>query len=149
MFGKKSNKGFTLIEVLVVIAIIAILVAVIIPVVGSSTTKARAAADAANLRSTLGALNTVITTQGELEEQVKNIDAPESMYVANCELHVLYTNPGFIEVYFVDNAGNYYGLDYLADVAENNTSSLSTAKPATGGTWYKPGTGKIEVVPGT
>ena len=49
--NKKNNKGFTLIEMLVVIAIIAILVAIIIPIVGNSTKKAKAAADAANLRS--------------------------------------------------------------------------------------------------
>lgn len=50
---KKLNnkKGFTLIEMLVVIAIIAILVAIIIPTVTSATTKANAATDAANLRS--------------------------------------------------------------------------------------------------
>ena len=45
------KKGFTLVEMLLVIAIIAILVAVIVPTVTSSTTKAKAAADAANLRS--------------------------------------------------------------------------------------------------
>ena len=47
----KKSKGFTLIEMLVVIAIIAVLVSIIIPVVGNSTTKAKAAANAANLRS--------------------------------------------------------------------------------------------------
>lgn len=46
-----NKKGFTLIEMLVVIAIIAILVAIIIPVVTNSTEKAAAAADAANMRS--------------------------------------------------------------------------------------------------
>ena len=48
---KMNKKGFTLIEMLVVIAIIAILVAIIIPAVSSSTDRAAAAADAANLRS--------------------------------------------------------------------------------------------------
>ena len=46
-----NKKGFTLVEMLVVIAIIAILVAVIVPTVTSSTDKAKAASDAANLRS--------------------------------------------------------------------------------------------------
>lgn len=46
-----NKKGFTLIEMLVVIAIIAVLVAIIIPVVSSATTKAAAATDAANMRS--------------------------------------------------------------------------------------------------
>jgi prepilin-type N-terminal cleavage/methylation domain-containing protein len=48
---KLNKKGFTLIEMLVVIAIIAVLVAIIIPTVSSATTKAAAATDAANLRS--------------------------------------------------------------------------------------------------
>ena len=46
-----NKKGFTLIEMLVVIAIIAVLVAIIIPVVSSATDKAAAATNAANLRS--------------------------------------------------------------------------------------------------
>ena len=51
---KKCNgKGFTLLEMLVVIAIIAILVGIIIPVISNSTTRAKAAADAATLRSVL------------------------------------------------------------------------------------------------
>ena len=37
---KMNKKGFTLIEMLAVIAIIAVLVAIIVPAVGSSTTKA-------------------------------------------------------------------------------------------------------------
>ena len=48
---KMNKKGFTLIEMLVVIAIIAILVAIIIPTVMSATEKAAAATNAANLRS--------------------------------------------------------------------------------------------------
>ena len=48
---KLNKKGFTLIEMLVVIAIIAILVAIIIPIVSSATQKAAAATNAANMRS--------------------------------------------------------------------------------------------------
>lgn len=148
MLRKKAKKGFTLIEMLVVIAIIAVLVAIIIPTVTSSTNKAKAAVDAANLRSVLGALNSELAVGGkEVEDAVKAIDTPESKLNPGATLHVLYTNPGFIEVYFVKGDA-YYGLEYLADVAENNESTLSTAKPATGGTWYKPGTGKIEAAPG-
>ena len=49
--NKLNKKGFTLIEMLVVIAIIAVLVSIVVPVVGNSTTKAAAAANAANLRT--------------------------------------------------------------------------------------------------
>ena len=51
--NKMNKKGFTLIEMLVVIAIIAVLVSIIVPVVGNSTTKAAAATNAANLRSVM------------------------------------------------------------------------------------------------
>ena len=47
----KSNKGFTLIEMLIVVAIIGILVAVSIPMVNSSLEKARIATDLANERA--------------------------------------------------------------------------------------------------
>ena len=53
-----NKKGFTLIEMLVVIAIIAVLVAIIIPTVSSATVKASAAADAANLRSLIAEAST-------------------------------------------------------------------------------------------
>lgn len=47
----KKTGGFTLIEMLIVVAIIAILVAVSIPMVNGALDKARAAADDANLRA--------------------------------------------------------------------------------------------------
>lgn len=55
---KMNKKGFTLIEMLVVIAIIAILVAIVIPVVGNSTEKAKEAKDAANIRSAIAEVTT-------------------------------------------------------------------------------------------
>ena len=47
----KSRKGFTLMEMLIVVAIIAILVAVAIPTFTSSLDKAKSATDSANLRA--------------------------------------------------------------------------------------------------
>lgn len=51
--NKMNKKGFTLIEMLIVIAIIAILVAIIIPVVSAATEKARESRDAANIRAAI------------------------------------------------------------------------------------------------
>ena len=48
----KNNKGFTLMEMLIVVAIIAILVAIAIPSFTTQLEKAREAADIANIRST-------------------------------------------------------------------------------------------------
>ena len=62
---KMNKKGFTLIEMLVVIAIIAILVSIIIPTVQSATDKAAAATNAANLRSVKAELVTAMLTGDE------------------------------------------------------------------------------------
>ena len=48
---KKNNKGFTLAELLIVVAIIAVLVAIAIPIFTSQLEKSREATDAANIRS--------------------------------------------------------------------------------------------------
>ena len=73
----RDQKGFTLLEMLVVIAIIAVLVAIIIPTVMSSTDKAAAAADAANLRSVLGQLNAVLMSgEQEIDEAAAIVEAP-------------------------------------------------------------------------
>lgn len=53
---KQIKRGFTLIEMLVVIAVIAILVSIAVPVVLGSTDRAGAATNAANLRSVEGEL---------------------------------------------------------------------------------------------
>ena len=51
MFKKLNKKGFTLAELLIVVAIIGVLVAISIPIFTSQLEKAREATDAANLRS--------------------------------------------------------------------------------------------------
>ena len=48
---KKNEKGFTLMEMLIVVAIIAVLVAIAIPTFNSSLNKAKVAADQANIRA--------------------------------------------------------------------------------------------------
>jgi prepilin-type N-terminal cleavage/methylation domain len=48
---KKNNKGFTLAELLIVVAIIAVLVAIAIPVFTGQLEKSREATDASNIRA--------------------------------------------------------------------------------------------------
>ena len=49
--SKKNKKGFTLAELLIVVAIIAVLVAISIPIFSSQLEKSRKAVDLANVRS--------------------------------------------------------------------------------------------------
>lgn len=61
---KMNKKGFTLIEMLVVIAIIAILVSIVVPTVTNSTEKAKETADAANIRSIVSEITIAGMTAG-------------------------------------------------------------------------------------
>ncbi len=138
----KKNNGFTLIEMLVVIAIVAVLVSVIIPVVGQSTKKAEAAADAANLRNVMGQLNGILAYANEMNAQeAQELQSPESNSYPGAKLLVVYSHPGFIDAYYMLD-GNYYGLKYFADIAQSGTSSYPTTQP-TGDNyeWYEAGVG--------
>ena len=125
----RNKKGFTLVEMLVVIAIIAILVAIIIPVVTDATRKAKASTDAANLRVALGELN-VYAVDGALEAMdiVGMIEPGDCKTDPDAQMIAIYEDCGFVAVYY-RNGSKYYSLDYLSDVATNGESSLSTAKP--------------------
>jgi len=59
---KKNNKGFTLAELLIVVAIIAVLVAIAIPVFTAQLEKSREATDLANIRSAYAELMTTYLT---------------------------------------------------------------------------------------
>ena len=68
---KMNKKGFTLMEMLIVVAIIAVLVAITIPVMNNSLEKAREATDAANLRAAYAECAiAVLDTEGAAYEAV-------------------------------------------------------------------------------
>ena len=58
----KNKKGFTLMEMLIVVAIIAILIAIAIPTFAASLNKARVATDEANIRSGYAQVMTNVLT---------------------------------------------------------------------------------------
>lgn len=126
MEKRLNKKGFTLIEMLVVIAIIAVLVAIIIPVTRAATAKANASTDAANLRSVMGEANTLLMTKDPTGSilQTAEFDTGECKTFPGADMYILYVNPGFIKIYY-ENNGSYYGLDYFADIAEKGTTSLT------------------------
>lgn len=61
----KRNRGFTLMEMLIVVAIIAVLAAIAIPVFNGSLHKAKVAADMANVRAYYAELQTQYITTGK------------------------------------------------------------------------------------
>ena len=87
--NKSNKKGFTLAELLIVVAIIAVLVAIAIPVFTSQLEKAREATDAANLRAAYAEImaeavlsdNTTAT-----EKEVKQTQTKADWQTANLEL---------------------------------------------------------------
>ena len=96
MNKKKSNKkGFTIMEMLIVVAIIAVLAAIAIPTFNSALTKSKEAADVANVRAAYAQLQVAILTDdlastgyaSELEKTLgtgkANLNYPEKCDYAN------------------------------------------------------------------
>ena len=112
---KMNKKGFTLIEMLVVIAIIAVLVSIVVPTVSTATMKSKGAADAANLRT--------ITAEAAIEYLEQNyIDTEYKLdsKVAGSELAVtFYTNDAngdLVAVVTVNKAT--VSVEFFSDIAE-------------------------------
>lgn len=129
MNALRNKKGFTLIEMLVVIAIIAVLVAIVVPTVSSSTLKASAATNAANLRTAAAQIAVDLvdgkaTKNGTTITYVGGATAPTVTYKPLKDDDLDATDTEF--KYALDTNGNvicYFGTDtynvnYFATIAE-------------------------------
>lgn len=112
------DRGFTLVELLVVVAIIAILVAISIPIFSSQLHKARVAADIANLRSFYAELQVNYLETGKENEAVKDYGISTEKHRSYTDLNGNHINlqDGYFCVTFFEGTG--YQIVYQC----NNTS---------------------------
>ncbi len=83
---KLNKKGFTLAELLIVVAIIAVLVAISIPVFSAQLEKSREAVDLANIRAAYAEVMTSAVTDSQKTEGKVTYDSAAKTYSYEVEL---------------------------------------------------------------
>ena len=118
----RKSGGFTLIEMLIVVAIIAILIAVSIPLIGTTLEKAREGVDEANERSAMS--------------------LAEAYYLTNFEEGVT----GVLELYYSIDSSTHQGKIVDTEPAEDHFNyGLSTAGSGSNGATGSPKGNGIKV----
>lgn len=122
LMNKKLNKkGFTLMEMLIVVAIIAILVAIMIPTYMNAMTKAKEATDVANIR----AYYAEVTMKYMLDDEAYPTSAGTSVEVDG----VTYTlQAGTMTFNTKTGDTTYFGITYTPTSGHTATT---VGKPAT------------------
>jgi len=121
---KKNNKGFTLAELLIVVAIIAVLVAIAIPVFTSQLEKSREATDAANVRSAYAEVVTQYLTDAN---SAFTITVPAKQQVAGWQ-----TKPQPVLVYQGGGASKQGELSWTAQTSGNSYTVGISVDASTG-----------------
>ena len=141
---KNNNKGFTLMEMLIVVAIIAVLVAIAIPVFTNSLEKAREATDAANIRSAYAEVMACALTNATVDDAKKN---GVEVTPADGE----YTYSKFVKATQKQKKWQNTSIDEIAGIKVGDTATAENAPVVNAATlngWtitYSEKTGKVTI----
>ena len=134
---KKNNRGFTLAELLIVVAIIAVLVAIAIPVFTSQLEKSREATDAANIRSAYAAVQASALLQDNSTDFAKNNTADATFTVEGSEGSYIYKATVKLKQQqdqWQSGAQDIGGVSLAADTAKANGTATISHTQSTGKT---------------
>ncbi|MGO4995987.1 type IV pilin protein [Oribacterium sp. Sow4_G1_1] len=114
MFKKLNKKGFTLAELLVVVAIIGVLVAISIPIFSAQLNKAKYATDLANARSIYAELQADYLVNGQ-----QKLTVPGKVEASGASQQITITEQ--------DGSANTYKFSGIVEV--DFTAGTSTTQP--------------------
>lgn len=137
---KKNNKGFTLMEMLIVVAIIAVLVAIAIPTFTSALEKSREATDAANLRAAYAEVTVAGLTEAEsdtTEGGVKRTGDKDGAYTWTKDVKLVQKQDGWQNKAYTDGTNGGIGGIKAPDVTAGGTVTVT----------YTQSTGKVSFGP--
>ncbi|MBZ4664296.1 MAG: prepilin-type N-terminal cleavage/methylation protein [Caloramator sp.] len=127
MNKRNKKKGFTLIEMIVVVAIIAILVGIGVPQITKTIGNSKKQADIANAKTIAGMLQqkiaegnlTEVTDPACVTKELLGVDVPQVKFKQGCEFY--YTFDGQDELKIFINDDSTYDQVYPLDSSKNNT----------------------------
>lgn len=112
---KKSNKkGFTIMEMLIVVAIIAVLAAIAIPTFNGALTKSKEAADVANIRAAYAEAQVAILTDNKTVAEAKEV-MNKSLGATNAGSTTTYSKLNYSEKFTYNNDVAQYSPKKLND----------------------------------